>query len=333
MMPQSELPSAASQHARPRVDRPAPEVPQAGVALERALLRHAAALFLLLDDDNVIRYASPAAGRILGRSSASLHDLPVASLVHPDDRAALATILAEIDGAREEMSPVEARVWHGRGGWQRVTLTGVDLRDEPGVGSRVLRIRDLSALREFERRNAAFLALGQQLGAATTAEAAARIIAAVSDDLLHWDAYFLSLYAREDDLLLPVLSIDLIRGRRTEVPETAPDGEVPGPLSRRILTTGPELILRHGAPTDPTGLDPFGDEERLSASLIYVPIRADEATVGIQPGPELCRGCLQRGRCRPPPGAGRSLRRRAGAGARRDGAAGQRRAVAPPGNP
>ena len=121
--------------------------------------------------------------------------------------------------------PVEARVWHGRGGWQRVTLTGVDLRDEPGVGSRVLRIRDLSALRESERRNAAFLALGQQLGAATTAEAAARIIAAVSDDLLHWDAYFLSLYAREDDLLLPVLSIDLIRGRRTEVPETAPDGE------------------------------------------------------------------------------------------------------------
>ena len=34
-------------------------------------------------------------------------------------------------------------------------------------------------------------------------------------------------------------------------------------------------------PADPTELDPFGDEERLSASLIYVPIRADEATVGI----------------------------------------------------
>ena len=65
------------------------------------------------------------------------------------------------------------------------------------------------------------------------------------------------------------------------MPEHDPVGERPGELSRQVFATGGRLLLRHGLPDDIAPLNPFGDEERLSASLIYVPIRADDTIVGI----------------------------------------------------
>lgn len=251
--------------------------------LPPSLLGHAADLLLILDDEGAIRYAGGSANRVLGQTHRELRGVTLESLTHADDVVALGDFLAlpsqAVDGA-----VVEVRLWQsrdGQSGWRQFALTGIDLRGEPSVRGLVISVHDVTARRQAERRSAAFLALGQQLGAATTAEAAARIIAQVSDDLLRWDAYSLSLYSRADDLLTAVLNVDLINGQRTEVPEAADAGERPGPLSRRVMADGGLLLLRHGVPEDVAELDPFGDTARLSASLIYVPIHADETVVGI----------------------------------------------------
>ena len=265
----------------PRGGDPAHDERARDGALAHTLMGHIANLFLVLADDGTIRYASESAARVLGRAPELLRGVAVASLAHADDVAALAALLRGLARDVVPAAPIEIRMDHGELGWRRFVLSGIDLRDEPAVRALALNIQDVTARRQAERRGAAFLALGQQLGAATTAEGAARIIATVSDELLRWDGYYLNLYSAADDLCTSVLGIDQIDGRRTVVPQDTTRGEPPGPLWRRVLTEGGVLILRHGLPTDPAGLEPFGDAERLSASLIYVPIRADETIVGI----------------------------------------------------
>ncbi len=258
-----------------------PALASAANDLARTLLYHAADLVLVLSEDGAIRYASAAAGRVLGHAPAWFHGVAPVSLVHADDVAAFVSFLAAPPVVAADTAALEARLRHGQLGWRQFELTRLDLRNEPTVAGLVLGLRDVTARRQAARRSAAFLDLGQQLGAATTAEAAARIIARVSDDLLGWDAYYLSLYSTEDDLLTSVLSVDVIAGTRTEIPEPASGGAPPGELSRQVMAAGGQLILRRGSAEDLAPLDPFGDETRLSASLIYVPIRADDAVVGI----------------------------------------------------
>lgn len=258
-----------------------PVANQEGFAhLPSPLLGQPADLLLILDTEGIIRHTGGSVGRVLGHTHLALRGIHLATLTHPDDQILLGNFLA-LPHQAADSAVAEIRLWYHQAEWRLFALTSIDLRDEPSVRGFVVSVHDVTARRQAARRSAAFLALGQQLGAATTAEAAARIIARVSDDLLRWDAYILSLYSRGDDLLTTVLSVDVINGQRVEVPEGSGVAEPPGPLSRRVMAGEGILLLRHGTPEDIGELEPFGDTERLSASLMYVPIRADETVVGI----------------------------------------------------
>lgn len=121
--------------------------------------------------------------------------------------------------------------------------------------------------------------LSQQLGAAATSEDAARIIADSADATIGWDAFFLTLYDAATDLVHGVLYFDLVDGRRCEVPGRAPSG-TPSFITRRVIDEGPWLLLRDEPNTSVEGYR-FGDQQRQSASLLYVPVRSGQTIVGI----------------------------------------------------
>nr|MBA3556371.1 PAS domain S-box protein [Gemmatimonadales bacterium] len=125
----------------------------------------------------------------------------------------------------------------------------------------------------------AFSEVGRRLSAARTPEAAARLIVAVAQDLVGWDACSLDLYFPESGTLQAILSMDRIAGRVVDVPHVyAPI--TPGSTTARVLQEGGQLILREaGQPSD--ALIPFGDTGRLSASLIFVPIRHSDRINGV----------------------------------------------------
>ena len=62
-----------------------------------------------------------------------------------------------------------------------------------------------------------------------------------------------------------------MNGRRVDVPHAYPSGP-PGPMTRRLLSDGSQLILREASEEPDAGLMPFGAGRR-SASLMFVPIR------------------------------------------------------------
>ena len=137
--------------------------------------------------------ANTAACYKLGYTLDELFDLTATDLIHAAEQTIL---LATLDTARQGLEletivdmhlqrkdgttyPVEAR-WH------------FVASETPPVF--IATMRDMTERKRMERHHTVFSALGHQLSAATTAEAAARIIATAADDLVGWDAYALSLY-------------------------------------------------------------------------------------------------------------------------------------------
>ncbi|HEY3245952.1 MAG TPA: PAS domain S-box protein [Phycisphaerae bacterium] len=139
-----------------------------------------------------------------------------------------------------------------------------------------------------EERLRAFLTLAHRLNATSSMDQAARLVVGVADELLGWDACFLVECAPEDDSIRRVLSIDQVDGQRMDV-SFAYSGPRPHTMVRRVMTEGAKLILRESEPpaeparqeSRPPELGRFGDTQRPSASLMFVPIRNGTQVIGV----------------------------------------------------
>lgn len=138
---------------------------------------------------------------------------------------------------------------------------------------------DITERKESEERTAAFLSLGHKLSGTYTPQDAARIIVETAQELFGWDACTLDLYLPDQDLIVPLVSIDTIEGERTNVPHPFA-GSPPSPMMRRLVDGAAELILRGESSSDSPQLTPFGNAQRLSASLMFVPIRHRTKVIG-----------------------------------------------------
>jgi two-component system cell cycle sensor histidine kinase/response regulator CckA len=127
----------------------------------------------------------------------------------------------------------------------------------------------------------ALLDLGYRLAGVRTPEEAARIIASVAQEVLGWDAYSLDLYFAETETVQAIVSMDRVgNGDPVDVPHAYASGP-PGPMTRKVLAAGAQLILRDAAAPASEGLTPFGAVGRPSASLMFVPVRHGERVAGI----------------------------------------------------
>lgn len=130
-----------------------------------------------------------------------------------------------------------------------------------------------------EKRISTFSALAHKLSLTATAEEAGRVIVEVADDLFGWDACTLHLYMADQDIVIPIINIDIVEGNRREVPATH-GNKPPTPRMRRIMEHGAQIILRQ-PPFEFADSIPFGDVQRPSASLMFVPIRNGRSMIGI----------------------------------------------------
>ncbi len=78
-----------------------------------------------------------------------------------------------------------------------------------------------------------------------------------------------------------IVSMDRLgEGGPVDVPHAYPSGP-PGPMTRKVLAAGGQLILRDAVAPSREGLTPFGAVGRSSASLMFVPVRHGERVAGI----------------------------------------------------
>jgi diguanylate cyclase (GGDEF)-like protein/PAS domain S-box-containing protein len=97
--------------------------------------------------------ASPAGTRLLGWPPGFEPEGGALSIVHPDDRPAAETALAEIlEGRRAKYEPVRLRLRHEDGRYLWFDATGENLLDDPTVGGVVLILRDVTERKDLEDR-------------------------------------------------------------------------------------------------------------------------------------------------------------------------------------
>jgi PAS domain S-box-containing protein len=138
---------------------------------------------------------------------------------------------------------------------------------------------ELNERKRAESRQAVFAGLAQALNPLTTAEKAAHVIVNAAAQLIGWDACALNLYVPSQDRLYHVLAMDTIAGRQQQVP-AGNASDTPSPTARRVITEGPQLILRQVAQSS-ADFTTFGDKSRPSASLMFVPIHHGSQVSGI----------------------------------------------------
>ncbi|MEI8042868.1 MAG: PAS domain S-box protein [Verrucomicrobiota bacterium] len=140
--------------------------------------------------------------------------------------------------------------------------------------------RDITGRKRTELMREILLSLGARLIEAQSPLAAARTIFAAADQLWQWDAAVLQLYSAEQDRMSSILLVDVVDGERREVSPGNPH-YAPSLALRRVMRDGPELTLRTQADMRRNDFLAFGSRERMSASLLYVPLRREGKSIGV----------------------------------------------------
>jgi two-component system cell cycle sensor histidine kinase/response regulator CckA len=248
----------------------------------RAILAAALDCVITIDHRGQIIEFNPAAERTFGyaRDQAlgkSMAELIISPSLREAHSQGLARYLeggqSRVLGQRVEMSALRA---DGTEFPVELAITRIG-SDDPPVFTGF--IRDISERRRAETRAAALSILGQSLSLATTAEEAAWIVADTADKLLGWDACYMHLLTHDHQGVIPVLNYDIVDGKRTSVPRIRVDLKT-APMDRKVIEEGAQLVLRRTLAEPVPGLVTFGDTDRLSASLMFVPIRHRMKVVG-----------------------------------------------------
>jgi PAS domain S-box-containing protein len=117
----------------------------------RRLVENAHDLIMIIENNGVIRYSSPAGQRITAYTPEELRGRSAYELVHPDDAPRLASILKEALSKGIRQLTVEARIQRRDGAWRTLEIAGQNLVDDPVIAGVLLNIRDITERKQAEQ--------------------------------------------------------------------------------------------------------------------------------------------------------------------------------------
>lgn len=245
----------------------------------RALIENALDIITFFSEEGLFRFASPSMKRVLGYDPADLLNTSAFNLVHPDDLENFRISFAHVLNHPGSHQAIEFRFRHKDGSWRTLESIASLLQNHPSVSGVVINSRDITPRKKVENQKSAFSQLGQRLSGARTAEESARMIVEIADQLFGWDSCSLDLYFQDQETVAPVLTMDVMNGKRVDVPAVYRT-RTPNPLARRTLEQGAQLVLQGSTEPD-VAVENFGDRSRVSESLMFVPIRHGDQPIGV----------------------------------------------------
>lgn len=261
---------------------PTSSVPRGSEGRFRQMLDQCHDGFSILDREGNFLDTSAAVRRILGYTPEMLLGTPVWDGIHPEDcgpvRAQFAQLIAE-PGATLQRS---LRFLHREGSWRWLEVFVTNCLDRPDIRAVVVSYRDVTEARRAEEINAVLRELGRELNTVTQPAEAARIVLAAADRLLGWDAAWLELQRPSASDSPGVVAYDLIDGVRREIDAWQGQHWV-SPWTTRALRQGPFLLLRDPETLAAARVEEvhrFGDQSRLAAAILCVPLRSGERAFG-----------------------------------------------------
>ncbi|GEM_PF-2580265 len=148
-------------------------------------------------------------------------------------------------------------------------------------------VREISARKQAEKRQDALASMSRRIGVASDPRQIAEIVLETADKLIGWDAAFVDIFCPHakfrlipGKVLIPLIYYDEVDGKRTEV---NPPASIQGrdTLTSKVIEQGAQILLRTPEDILPEGAMVFGDTNRPSASLLFVPISGTCGVAGV----------------------------------------------------
>ena len=122
--------------------------------------------------------------------------------------------------------------------------------------------------------------LATRLAGTASVERMISVVREETDHLLAWDAHYFAVRRPEEDTFHVVSFVDTVDGEKKTFPKQDwPAANLSPPL-HRLLDGRPVLMNRTPGDQRPA-LTRFGDKDRVSASLVHVPVRSGDNIIGI----------------------------------------------------
>ncbi|WP_179855251.1 sensor domain-containing diguanylate cyclase [Paractinoplanes atraurantiacus] len=115
----------------------------------QSVVQHSSDLTLVVGADGQVRFATPAARRILGTAPDELVGAALADRVLPEDRPVLTELLTRLAAERGADADAELRLRHTDGSYRWLQVVGVDLTGNPSVAAIVFNARDVTEARRL----------------------------------------------------------------------------------------------------------------------------------------------------------------------------------------
>ena len=110
----------------------------------RALIENSSDAISLINVDGKLVYLSPSVERILGYTPAELVGKPAVELIHPDDRANVASVMAGIRVPNAEPMNIQYRALHRDGSARWLVARATNMLSDPAVEAIVGNFRDVT---------------------------------------------------------------------------------------------------------------------------------------------------------------------------------------------
>jgi diguanylate cyclase (GGDEF)-like protein/PAS domain S-box-containing protein len=117
----------------------------------RALVHNATDIILVIDDNAVVRYASPAFQRHLGLTEEWWRARSISELVHPEDLARLMTVVPETVDEPGAVMSTEFRLCDSGGEWHWFEASIANHFDDPDIEGIIANLHDITERKRSER--------------------------------------------------------------------------------------------------------------------------------------------------------------------------------------
>lgn len=152
----------------------------------RSLIENATDIVVVLDRKGVFRYCSPSAEKVLGYTLRDVIGYGTAEFVHPDDLAAVLTVLeGAVQQPGRSQPSIEYRVRHRNGSWCFFEAVATSLLEVPAVRGVVINCHDIT---ERKRVEAALLVANRQT---------ANILESITDAFMSLDQDWRLIYVNQ----------------------------------------------------------------------------------------------------------------------------------------
>jgi nitrogen fixation negative regulator NifL len=134
----------------------------------RSLIENIQDVVYVVDQEGIIRYASPSIERALGYTPRERVGRPALELIHPDDLPNVARAFAQVSGRSNLLGSAQYRVKHRDGAWRVVEAVGKNLSEREVAKGMVLTVRDITerqAAEELQQKLTGQLAQREKLAA------------------------------------------------------------------------------------------------------------------------------------------------------------------------